>query len=168
MMDMETLVCPIVGSHFVPPAKLLLESLPNGAELKLSPNPANPYDAKAIEVWVEVGELPLVVLAYLDFQAKLAGYGHDLESLKATSKFMLGHIADSDGKMAQGGPGNREVHELVAGLAPDTASVEEAWAEAQGKLNVCFRVEERMIERKGRLTPTPTYLACVSKKEPQV
>ena len=47
---MPTFLTPIVGTHFHPPAKLLLTKLPVGTPLILSPTPDNPYDSNAIEI----------------------------------------------------------------------------------------------------------------------
>ena len=43
---------PLVGAHFRPPAKALIQSLPVGQVLRLSREPDNQYDTNAIQVWL--------------------------------------------------------------------------------------------------------------------
>lgn len=47
---MITLTAPIVGAHFRPPAKDILNLLPGGARLLLQREPDNPYDSAAVKV----------------------------------------------------------------------------------------------------------------------
>jgi hypothetical protein len=47
---MTNFLSPLVGAHFRPPAKQLLECLPSGAKLLLVAEPENPYDERAIKV----------------------------------------------------------------------------------------------------------------------
>ena len=116
MSEQKTeLLVPIVGMHFRPPAKQVLAVLPSGAKLGLEPEPENPYDEKAIKVFVcvadEVREAQYPALA-----AALVGVGQELDELIGRSEPMqLGYIADSDGKALRnsGGSGNREVGELM-------------------------------------------------------
>lgn len=97
--QMTKLVSILVGAHFVPPAKVLLEHLPGGAALRLVPVEDNPYDEHAVEVWVDgLGEaVPEGQRAELG--AKLPGMGYELaEVLASEAGFRLGHVAASDGK----------------------------------------------------------------------
>lgn len=87
----------IVGSNFVPPAKILLEHLPSGARLKLLPEPENPYDEEAIIVLCPMTSVPESQLSILD--EKLPGAGFDLgEMLGAMLDIPLGHVAATGGK----------------------------------------------------------------------
>jgi len=129
MSNIKSIVVPLVGMHFRPPAKQVLEHLPAGAELGLRPEPENPYDAKAISVWV-VPATQVPVTEHEMLSARLQGTGNELEELLEMPELQLGYIADSDGKAqrASGGPGNREAGELaVEVLGAD-------WVRAFGKL----------------------------------
>lgn len=128
------LLCPIVGEQFRPPAKQLLAALPAGAILTLKPEPENPYDAKAIQVWVHPDQ---AVESLLD----LSGTGWEYAELVAEGPIHIGFIADSDGKVGkkaleQGQSCNREVHALVALAAPGVNDVLVAW-EAVGERVRC-------------------------------
>ncbi|MCK9361769.1 hypothetical protein M0Q28_06135 [Patescibacteria group bacterium] len=87
---------PIVGSHFVPPAKALLEHAPQGAAIVVRPERDNPYDSNAITVHITFGEIP--ASQHDELRIKLAGYGFDLDDCTAETEFALGHIAASGGK----------------------------------------------------------------------
>lgn len=54
-----THICPIVGLRFYPPATLLIELIPIGFSLVLKPEPSNPYDPNAVQVWLDPAELSL-------------------------------------------------------------------------------------------------------------
>jgi hypothetical protein len=118
----KSLVTPLVGSHFHPPAGLVLQHLPAGAQLVLEPEPSNPFDAKAIRVLCSPEAIPAGQHQGLD-QA-LGGAGFTLGELLAIGTghgsgqsplIWLGFVPDSDGKMckAKGLPGNREVGEII-------------------------------------------------------
>lgn len=112
----KTILVPLVGAHFRPPAKQVLAHLPAGAKLTLVPEPGNPYDPKAIKVLVLVGaEIP--ENQHQSLRSALAGTGTELEELLESEGLQLGFIADSDGKMCQkeGCAGNREVGEMAQG-----------------------------------------------------
>ena len=111
---MKTLLVPLVGAHFRPPAKQVLSVLRVDTELLLAPEPENPYDPKAIRVSVDLrNEFALFRVPAL--REALEGTGTEVEDLMNShaEPLHLGYIADSDGKAAQGGPGNREVGELM-------------------------------------------------------
>ena len=108
---MKTLISLLVGSHFRPPAKQVLEHLPAGAELTLEPEPSNPYDENAIKVLVDprlIPESEHPVLA-----EKLPLTGNDLQDLLAGGLVFLGYVAKSNGKPLQGTgfEGNEEFHQ---------------------------------------------------------
>lgn len=105
----------LVGSHFVPPAKLLIEALPAGAKLLLRAEPENPYDEHAIKVWVESGEVP--ESQHPNLSTFLPGAGVTIEELLATPEWCLGHVAASGGKpLAKVGlsQGTLEIGEIMA------------------------------------------------------
>lgn len=99
----------LVGSHFHPPAKALLEhAIPAGTEVSLVPEPDNPYDPLAVMVLVAKESLRPPEW----FDEILAGFGWSEDDLPEMIK--LGHIAASDGKplakaqaMVEGLGGNR-------------------------------------------------------------
>jgi hypothetical protein len=86
----------LVGAHFVPPAKLVLEHLASGTELILEPYDDNPYDSSAIRVLVEPRLIPESQHGVLD--EKLPGAGSDMQTLLASGPLVLGHVASSGGK----------------------------------------------------------------------
>lgn len=110
---------PIVGAHFRPPAKQLLACLPSGTPLVCVPEPTNPYDPKAIKVFIAGEDIPPSQWPALE--AALDGTGHLVADLVADGvRTQIGYIADSDGKIIRerGGNGNREIGEaaLAAGI----------------------------------------------------
>lgn len=111
-----SLLVPLVGMHFRPPAKWVLEHLPANTELRLVPEPENPYDPKAIKVLVEPRFIP--ESQHEALREKLLGTGYDLDELLALgSPIWLGFVGDSEGKLCReaGLPGNGD----VAGMARD-------------------------------------------------
>lgn len=84
---------PIVGSFFRPPAKAILEVLPSGSPLILRPEPDNPIDPNAIQVWVSratLAKLSAQALSKLGETAPL--FGHELSDILATPEHHLGYI----------------------------------------------------------------------------
>ena len=90
---MPTFLTPIVGTHFHPPAKLLLTKLPVGTPLILSPTPDNPYDSNAIEILLASSNK----IAWTEFEKDdLLGYGISPEDLEEPDHlWMLGFIPAS-------------------------------------------------------------------------
>lgn len=82
---------PIVGMHYRPPAKAIIQCLPAGALLKAIPEPDNPYDPHAIKVTVAVAEeLPK---EQEDELANIAQpYGYTLEEILWQNEWHLGYI----------------------------------------------------------------------------
>ena len=85
----------IVGMHFRPPAKALLQILPSKAKLYLVPEGAfgtepNPYDPNAISVWVESNQIPPSQHTTLD--SLVAGNGLSTEEILKQSAWQLGYI----------------------------------------------------------------------------
>ncbi len=85
------LLFPLVGSHFRPPASLVLASLPAGSRVRLAPEPSNPYDPAAIQVWVVPGEA-ILESQHPKLEAELPGAGFDLAELLALPELMLGFL----------------------------------------------------------------------------
>lgn len=93
----RTLTSILVGSHFVPPAKIIIEHLPSGTPLSLTPDPENPYDEHAIRVSVAGSAIP--ASQHDELAVKLPGAGQDLESVIAPgANWPLGHVGSSEGK----------------------------------------------------------------------
>lgn len=116
----------LVGAHFRPPAKLLLEHLPSGTPVLLEPEPDNPYDENAVKVWLAPGEIP--ASEYDELREALVGFGTSLDEILATDRVHLGYVAASGGKplaiareRREGLVGNEEV--TAAGLASAKASL---------------------------------------------
>lgn len=113
---MRTLTTPIVGAHFRPPAKQLLEVLPIGTPMLLRAEPDNPYDENAIQVLVSLSKTyPISQWAVL--AAALEGTGYtpqDLIDREANEgPLHIGYIPRTGAKTAQGGPGNIEVAQFL-------------------------------------------------------
>ena len=122
---MPHLTTPIVGSHFRPPAKLLLQWLPAGTELSLEPEPSNPYDPNAVAVFLPVESLSkwLHSIQVIDEESDLAlagcGSSFDLltDQCERNEPLHLGYLPASL-KTSLGDPLNTQVLEILAG-APD-------------------------------------------------
>jgi hypothetical protein len=85
------MIHPIVGAHFRPPAKAILQTLDGGAPLILRREPENPYDPNAIAVWVTSHTLS--TFADLDALASnLPFFGHELEQVLNQEEWHLGYI----------------------------------------------------------------------------
>jgi len=81
---------PIVGAFYRPPAKLVLESLPIGAELFLCAEPDNAYDANAVAVWVLSETIPSS--AHAKLEEGLPAFGFTLDTFLAQEQWHLGYI----------------------------------------------------------------------------
>ena len=86
----------LVGMHFNPPAKIVLQALPSGAKVELRPEPTNPYDENAVEVWVFPDEFEEAVLKFN--ATELMGSGFDVDEIMRGDALRLGHIAASGKK----------------------------------------------------------------------
>lgn len=91
---------PLVGMHFRPPAKAILQGLPSGCPLLLEREPSNAYDTSAIKVLVAQDTLSALPQDNKDFIGTTAsGYGFDLDTiLDGQTDWQLGYIA---GKSSQ-------------------------------------------------------------------
>ena len=92
----KNLVGLLVGVHFHPPAKQLLDFIPGEAALLLEPEPENPYDPQAIKVLLPVKEIPEE-----NFDAVkeiLPSCGVDPEEFFEQENIVMGHVGASSGK----------------------------------------------------------------------
>jgi len=89
-------LCPLVGMHFHPPAKALLEALPSGAALWLERDPGNAYDPWAIKVLVEPWQIP--ESQHQELSLKVEGYGLSLEEVLRAEEWWLGFCASKPPK----------------------------------------------------------------------
>lgn len=111
---MTTVKTLLVGMFSHPPATLLLQNIPGGAELRLVPEPENPYDANAIRVHIATSAIP--ESRYAELENLLPGSGLTLEEFLAEPEWMLGHVAANGGKpLAKAGltQGNIEVGKMI-------------------------------------------------------
>ena len=110
----------LVGSHFRPPAKQILATLPSGTPLRLQRELDNPYDEAALRVMFDTTGLQ----PSLELDGALASCGWTFEDLLAEGEIQLGYVAASDGKpLAQaakagvsGLVGNRELAEFTEAI----------------------------------------------------
>lgn len=86
----------LVGQSFRPPARLLLEALPNGSELILEPEPWNPHDEHAIKVLVEPNQLDKEKHDWL--KEELPSAGHNLAEVMLNGPVHLGYLAKEENK----------------------------------------------------------------------
>lgn len=88
---MPTITAPLVGMHYRPPAKAIVEHLPAGAELLLEPEPTNEFDPNAVKVLADPALVPASV--HPRFAAALEGYGYTLSETLAAGFTHVGYIA---------------------------------------------------------------------------
>lgn len=93
----------LVGAHFRPPAKLILECLPSGAPLSLIAEPDNPYDSNAIQVHVKLSSVPESQFPRL--QSELSTMGWDfaddfLPKTRSGETLQIGFLASGNNKKA--------------------------------------------------------------------
>ena len=128
---MTKLLSPITGSHFHPPAKILLTVLPRGTPLQLDPEPENPYDLNAIRVMWDPDSTPENAnLFHLLDQIKdeLLGSGFNigniLNEMPDVLGWHLGYIpSSSNPKTCRGYPGNIEILAALAASPHHSATL---------------------------------------------
>lgn len=106
MTEVKSMTSLLVGSHFRPPAKIVLANLKGGTILRLEPEPENPYDEFALKVLVDGNFL----ISSPELEASLEASGHVLEDLLEQEIF-LGFVAATGGKPLRENPewkGNRD------------------------------------------------------------
>lgn len=84
---------PIVGAHFRPPAKAILQAIPLEHPLELRAEPENSYDPNAIAVWIATSSLESLPTVTQQTLATLStGFGHDWDSLLSQPCWHLGYV----------------------------------------------------------------------------
>jgi hypothetical protein len=99
----EIIQARLVGDHFRPPAKSILQVLGLSTPLRLEAEPDNAYDSDAIKVFVKSKDIPEKMYETLNSLA--SGYGFTIEEILAQDEWWLGYIANSEktgGKFASG------------------------------------------------------------------
>jgi len=94
------MIAEIRGMFARPPAKLLVESLAAGVELKLVREASNAYDVNAVQCWMPLASLDAELVnpgeekteKQATFEMKLMGFGWDLERLRASPELKLGYV----------------------------------------------------------------------------
>lgn len=81
---------PIVGMWHHPPASGILRAAPENSPLTLHPEPTNPYDPNAIQVWITSKGIPTT--NHDKLREELQGFGVSLEEFLQESEWMLGFI----------------------------------------------------------------------------
>jgi len=87
----KSISAPLVGMFFRPPAKAILAHLPSSCPLEIQPEPDNPFDENALQVFVKSTDIP--PSQHEDLRADAAGMGFDLEAILAQPEWHLGYIA---------------------------------------------------------------------------
>lgn len=115
----RTLLSPLVGAHFRPPAKALLASLPAGTILLLDPEPSNQYDSHALGVWINPQEaIPQGSMIANGLEPILPEWGSDLAQLWAEPRVQLGYAcAASNSKMLARNSAYRSNKQLLDAMA---------------------------------------------------
>ena len=80
---------PLVGAHFRPPAKTIIQSLPAGYTLELRPEPTNPYDPNAVAVWFDASHL--TQYAKDELESTLPGSGGNLDRSEEHTSELQSH-----------------------------------------------------------------------------
>lgn len=152
----KTIVTPLVGSYHRAPAKQVLSVLPIGSKLSLVPEPDNPYDPLAVQVFVHLGSnFPIAKTTQLSHA--LEGTGWDaVELLTSHEPLHLGYIPRSGTKTALGGPGNREVIEAIATAEGDRPFEARLGVAPEGRPTVIITILEKAPVCPAKATQTPT------------
>lgn len=87
----------IVGCHFRPPAKDLLQVMATGTPLMLVREPENPYDPNAIKVMVATTDIDEAWAD--DLRPMLASRGLDWSDLQAEPEWHLGYIPRTEAEV---------------------------------------------------------------------
>lgn len=145
-MTTRTLTSLLVGGYHRPPAKLLLEHLPSGTPLTLTPEPDNPYDSSALKVFLEPQMIPEGQHAALQERLPLCGY--TLEQVMSGGAIQLGYVAATGGKPLSKAPsgyvGNQEfLKEMSAAPEANDAALAFTPAGAPAVMLRCDAPEEQ-------------------------
>lgn len=100
---MTTKIGLLVGAHFRPPAKAVLQALPSECPLRVVPEPENPYDAQAMAVFLQIADLEIAVgpgtPRRIALEDALPGAGWTWEALVANGDaIQLGYLAREGNK----------------------------------------------------------------------
>ncbi len=105
---------PVVGMHFRPPAKAILQVLPMDHPLHVELEPENEYDRNAIKVMINSADIPKE--AHSDLGTLAAGYGFDLDQILSQDSWHLGYVkATSAAELASFLGGPQPSHKFVSG-----------------------------------------------------
>jgi len=106
----------LVGAHFRPPAKAIIQALPTSHPLELRPEPSNPYDANAVAVWIDAKTIPDDALEELRYT--LPGMGQDIDSLMEQRFWHIGYIPKEHAATLQDPIARRiEAHNVEASVS---------------------------------------------------
>lgn len=94
-MTTKTLL--LVGAHFNRPSKVLMGALVQDQEVELRREPENPYDEKAIAVYVTTAKVDMDILEK-DLLGDLEATGYGLRDIRGQEKWKLGHVGAEGGK----------------------------------------------------------------------
>lgn len=81
-------ILPMVGMHYRPPAKAIVDNLRVGTPLHLRAEPDNPYDPNAIQIFIKGIDIP----EDYDLDQALNGYGTNLAETRARFEIHLGYV----------------------------------------------------------------------------
>jgi len=81
---------PLVGMHFRPPAKALLQVLPTDFPLQAETEPDNEYDKHAIKLMLKSADIPKD--AHDDLNMLASGFGFPIEDILAKDAWHLGYV----------------------------------------------------------------------------
>lgn len=105
---------PVVGMHFRPPAKAILQVLPLDFPLGIEMEPDNEHDPNAIKVIVKSEDLPKDSHSTLDTLAQ--GFGFSAADILAQPEWHLGYVkATSAAELAGFLGGSRPSHRYTSG-----------------------------------------------------
>jgi hypothetical protein len=90
---MSKVTAPLVGMHFRPPAKAILSVLPSNCPLYVVPEPDNPYDANALQVFVRSADIPESQHSELSELGNASAlFGTSLAEILAQERWHLGYV----------------------------------------------------------------------------
>lgn len=89
----------IVGAYFRPPAAAVLQVLPSGCQLFLTPEPENPYDPNAVRVTVMATSIP--ESEHDTLTTLVEGHGMDLQEVLNLGEIHLGYVPRTEAETLQ-------------------------------------------------------------------
>lgn len=104
----------LVGSHFRPPAKLVIASLPAGYRLRLDPEPSNEYDSNGAAIKVLCNPSQIPASQHQQLADELPNCGWDLTELLAAEELFLGYVAAERNKDLLAG--QRQGHQWISNV----------------------------------------------------